>query len=39
MQDELYEDTNIEKDIFEENLTYWMTNDKEIALKMQSFLM
>ena len=35
MQDELYESTEIEHEEFEENLMYFMTNDKEIAMKMQ----
>ena len=39
LQDELFVDTKIEHDDFEENLMYYMTNDKDIAMKMQQYMM
>lgn len=39
MQDELYADTAIEHDDFEENLMYWMTNDPAVAVKMQQYML
>jgi hypothetical protein len=39
MQDELYEDTKVEHDIFEESLMVFMTTDKEVQQEMQQYMM
>lgn len=39
MQDDLYEDTKVEHDIFEESLMVFMTTDKEVQGEMQQYMM
>jgi hypothetical protein len=39
MQDELYEDTKVEHDVFEESLMVFMTTDKEVQSEMQQYMM
>merc|ERR1719199_256696 len=39
MQDELYEETQVEHDVFEESLMFFMTSDKDVQQEMQKYMM